>query len=381
MRGHIEKRSANSYRIAVSAGFDPVTGKRKQVWRTVRGTRKLAEQELTKLLRDVDSGSLADPGRITVGEYLEKWLAHVRTRVRARTYERYSQIVRNQLTPNLGAIRLAKLTPLQIQAFYGKALSTGRFDGKGGLSARTVLHLHRVLSGALRQSVRWQLLTHNPAAATQPPRPERPQLQIVDPDLANSIFSKVGGTRMEVPVALALGVGMRRGEILALRWSDVDLTAGVVRITRTLQQTAEGLVVEEPKTERSRRSVTLPEFVIQSLRRHRKVQGERRLLCGEAWKDGNLVIERGDGAPWAPDTFSNDFADFASKNGVGRVRFHDLRHGHATLMLSQGVHPKVVSERLGHAGVAITLDTYSHVIPSLQAEAARVMDHIISGQG
>jgi integrase len=377
MRGHIQQRSPGSYRVAVSAGFDPVTGRRRQVFRTVKGTKRDAERELTKLLREIDSGSFADPGRTTVGEYLEQWLVHVKTRVRSRTFERYEALVRRHLVPTLGAIPLAKLQPLHIQGLYAKALSKGRLDGKGGLSATSVLHIHRVLSEALRQAVRWQMLVGNPAAAVQPPRPERPRLEVVGPEVAEKLLAAARGTSLELPVVLALGTGMRRGELLALRWSEVDLEAGVARVTRSVQETSQGLTFEEPKTDRSRRGVSLPGFVIVALKQHRKEQAERRLLLGEAWADHNLVLDRGDGNPWRPNNLSQSFATFAEKVGYPAVRLHDLRHGHATLMLWKGVHPKVVSERLGHSSIGITLDTYSHVIPSLQAEAASVLDQIL----
>ena len=374
MRGYMRKKSKDSWQISVSAGFDPVTGKRRQIWRTVRGTKKNAEQELTRLLREVDKGTSADPGRITLGEYLERWLEHMRTRVRSRTLERYAEIVRGHLAPSLGNVPLAKLHPLHIQALYDRLLSSGRLRTEGGLSPRTVLHIHRVLSEALRQAVRWQLLSANPAEAVRPPRPGRPDLTVVDPDLAWRILEVSRETSLEVPICIAIGTGMRRGEILALRWSDVALDEGVAYVRRTLLETSEGLRFEEPKTERSRRSVTLPQFLITALRAQRKDQAERRLLLGEAWQDHDLVLDVGDGSPMHPNLVSQGFTRLAKKHGFDGVRFHDLRHAHATLMLVRGVHPKVVSERLGHAGIAITLDTYSHVIPTLQAEAAAVLD-------
>lgn len=196
----------------------------------------------------------------------------------------------------------------------------------------------------------------------------------MDPDLSKRILEAARGTPIELCVALAIGTGMRRGEILALRWSDVDLDGKVAYVRRTLLETPEGLSFQEPKTERSRRSVTLPKFLVAALRTHKRLQAERRLLLGEAWQAHDLVIEVGDGSPMHPNLLTQAFARLATRRGFDGVRFHDLRHAHATLMLVRGVHPKVVSERLGHAGIAITLDTYSHVIPNLQAEAAAVLD-------
>ncbi len=315
---------------------------------------------------------------MTIGDYLERWLEHIRQRVRTRTSERYAGIVRGHLIPRLGHIPLRKLTPLVIQQFEAKALEGGRLRGEGGLSPQTVLHLHRVLSEALRQAVRWQLLPANPAAAVSPPRPRRAEIAIVGPESAQAILDAARGTAVEIPVTVAIGTGMRRGEILGLRWADMDLEAHVAHVRQTLQDTTNGLVFEAPKTDRSRRTVSLPEFVVSALRRHRSDQAARRLALGRAWLDHDLVLDRGDGGPMRPDSLSSGFRQLTKRSGLDGTRFHDLRHAHATLMLAAGVHPKVVSERLGHSGVAITLDTYSHVIPALQAEAAGVLDNLLT---
>lgn len=199
----------------------------------------------------------------------------------------------------------------------------------------------------------------------------------MDLQLAEQILAAATGTRWEAPVAIAVATGMRRGEILGLRWSDVDEGYAVIRISRTLEVTSEqGVVFEEPKTARSRRAVMVPGFLTARLIAHRRSQTARRRAAGPAWHESGLVVDRGNGTPWNPDRFSSAWPWFLHRSGLPHVRFHDLRHGHATLMLMKGVHPKIVSERLGHSTIGITLDIYSHVLPTMQTEAVKAFDEL-----
>jgi integrase len=317
-------------------------------------------------------GALA-AGKLDVAGYLRQWLAHAQGRVRAVTYEGYEVLLRRHALPRLGQLRLQELTPLDIQDLYGELLAGGAENG--GLSAGTVLNLHLVLNQAFAQAVRWQLLAANPVAGAQPPRPRRPPRPLVDPDMLARLLASVAGSWLEVPAVIAAATGMRRGEILALRRADLtsDLTA--LRVQRTLQPTRQGLVFEQPKTARSRRTVLLPTFLRPYLERQLAAQAARRSLAAD-WQEQGLLIDRGDGRPLNPDTLSAGWARHLRRHQLPPIRFHDLRHAHATLMLTQGVHPKVVSERLGHASIGITLDTYSHVLPTLQQEAAEAFDQL-----
>jgi integrase len=316
-------------------------------------------------------------GMFTVAEYLQRWLRHARGRVRAGTYEGYESLLRLHAMPHLGEQFLDDVSPLVIQELYGE-LSAAPPAGPG-LSGGSVLNLHLVLTQAFAQAVRWQLIVSNPVAGAQPPRPRRALRQVVDPELLRRLLAAAAGTWLEAPVAIAAATGMRRGEILGLRWSDFDSELTLLRVQRTLQPTNDGLVFEQPKTPRSRRTVLLPEFLRPFLERQRHDQSVRQKALGAEWVESGLAIDRGDGRPLNPDTLSAGWARFVRQRGLPQVRFHDLRHAHATLMLSQGVHPKVVSERLGHASIGITLDTYSHVLPTLQQEAAQAFDDLFPG--
>jgi integrase len=248
-----------------------------------------------------------------------------------------------------------------------------------GLAPRTAAQAYRALSAALRQAVRWQLLGVNPAAAVQPPRAERTHLGVPDAATVGRVLAAARGTRLHTPLVLAATIGMRRGEVLALRWSQVDLDAGLARVVGSLQVVARELQVVEPKTHRARRTVALPPITVEVLRRHRREQAERRLMVGEAWQDRDLVVDEGDGAPLSPDAVSRAFYRLVRSLGLPGLRLHDLRHAYATTLLVAGVHPKIASEALGHSSVAFTMDVYSHVLPTMQQEAAQAIQAALSG--
>ena len=313
-----------------------------------------------------------EPASTGTGDYLGQWLTHVRGRVRAKTYEGYEGLVRLYAVPGIGDVELTELRPLHLQSLYASLLT----ERDPPLSSGTVLNLHLVLTQALGQAVRWELLASNPAAGAQPPRPRRQEFTVIDAPLVARILEAVAGSDLELACAIAIATGMRRGEILALQWSDIDEDYSTAHVRRTLQMTNEGLVFEQPKTRRSRRAVALPAFLGPYLLRERGSQAHRQAELEDAWHGQGLVVCRREGSPINPDTFSTAWPRLLVRAGLPHVRFHDLRHAHATLMLLQGVHPKVVSERLGHASIGITLDTYSHVLPEMQAEAARAFDDL-----
>jgi integrase len=311
----------------------------------------------------------------SLGSYLDDWLAHVAGRVRAKTWQGYECLIRLYARPHLGNFLLTELSPLHLQRLYASLLS----DLERPLSGGSVLNLHLVLTQALSQAVRWGYLSSNPASGAQPPRPRRAEPIAVDARLCERLLEATKGTRLECPAAIAIATGMRRGEILGLRWSDLDEDRTIAHVRRSIQPTRSGLVYEDPKTRRSRRAVVLPEFLGPYLERQHTDQDRRRSEAGRSWAESDVIVDRGDGSPINPDTLSSGWRGFLRRAGLPHVRFHDLRHAHATLMLQQGVHPKIVSERLGHASIGITLDTYSHVLPAMQQEAAAAFDELFTG--
>jgi integrase len=307
---------------------------------------------------------------LLVSEYFDRWLAHIRTRVRIKTWEGYEAHLRLHATPALGGLALAEVTPLQVQQLYGELMA-----GERPLSGGTVLNLHLVLTQAFGQAVRWDMIVRSPVAGAQPPRPRRSEPVVVDQALAHRLLEAVADTPYRLAAAIALGTGMRRGEILALRWSDLEADLSIAYVQRSVHPTRNGLAYELPKTKRSRRAVMLPEYLRLMLQGQREVQASRRERSGSAVQH-DLVVDDPEGEPMHPDSLSGGWRRALRHAGLPRVRFHDLRHAHATLMLQHGIHPKIVSERLGHSSIGITLDTYSHVLPTMQAEAAKAVDEI-----
>jgi len=372
MKGHVRKRGTQSWAVVFDLGRDE-NGKRKQKWFSVKGTKRDAEREMARLVHELNTGSYIEPSRMSVGEYLDRWLAdHAKQTVSGKTFERYAEIVSKNLKPGLGHIHLEKLRPLDIQRFHAEALRSGRRDGKGGLSAQTVLHFHRVLRSALHQAMKWQMILRNPADAVDPPKPPRREMAALDESGTAWLITAAKGTKLHAPIVTAVTTGLRRGEILALRWMDVEFERCSITVRRSLEQTKAGLRFKSPKTKKGRQ-ISAPSYLLDILREHRERQEQTQRSLGQSVSEEDLVFGDPTGAPWAPDSLTSEFKDFRNRIG-SRIRFHDLRHSHASQLLKHGIHPKVVSERLGHSSVAITLDLYSHVLPGLQEEAASKID-------
>jgi len=376
MRGQLVQRSPGTWTIILYVGAR--NGRKIYRQHTIRGSKRDAERERTRLLRSMDTGTYLEPSRQTVAEYLESWLeSYARTHVTSRTFERYMDDIQNALVPGLGHIQLARLSPQDIREFYAHELKHGRADGRGRgpLSPTTVVHHARILREALKHAVNEGLLAVNPADRVRPPRKVHREMAVLDQLQIARLLEAAEGTRFHIPVLLAIGAGLRRGEIFGLRWRDVDLRGGSLSVQQAVEVTRRGLAFKAPKTPKSRRMVPLPAFCTRALDQHRRQQAQHRLQVGQAYIDQGLVCAGPLGAPQSPGGFSVGFVQFVRTIGLDRpIRFHDLRHSHATLLLAHGVHPKIVSERLGHSTVGLTLDTYSHVLPGLQEQVALLLD-------
>jgi integrase len=374
MRGSIINRPKGSDRWSIILDtVDPQTGKRKRRWHAFKGTKRKAQDECARLITELKSGNALEPSKTTVAQFLGRWLDHIKTQVTPKSHERYCGIVNQNLIPVLGAVRLPKLKPAQISTVYSNALASGRRDGTGGLSPRTVGHMHRVLKQALGQAVKWGELTRNPADAVDPPQVEWKPMQTYDFPQTAELIEAVRGTPLLVPTLLAVLCGLRRGEICALRWRNVDLIAGQISVVESLEQTKAGLRIKSPKSGKGR-TVALSATVVDELRAHRVRRAQELLRLGVGLSDDDRVIGHADGSIVSPIYISQLWARTVRNAKLKRIRFHDLRHTHATHLLSGNVHPKVASERLGHSKVGITLDLYSHVIPGMQEDAAAMID-------
>jgi integrase len=379
MRGSIIKRGAG-YSYVLYLGRDE-TGRKKQKWVGGFRTRKDAEKALAKVLDQVHTGVFTDPGRMTVGEYLEQWLDGVGPSLRAKSAFSYADTLRGYVIPRVGSLRLADLTATRLRALYSELLESGRRRGTGGLSARTVGYTHRIVSHALKDAMRAGLLARNPAEIVSPPRAIKPEGKTWTAEQVAVFLQHVDGDRLRALWVLLATTGMRRGEALGLKWSDVDVKAGRVTIRRALVLAGYEVVESLPKTAASNRAVFLHPQTTAALREHRRAQNEERLAAGPAWSDLEFVFTDEIGASLHPDRVTKLFVQHAHEAGLPKIRLHDLRHTVATLALTAGVHTKVVQELFGHANVAITLDVYSHVAPELHEKAALSIGALIYGAG
>ena len=374
MRGTIKKRGKRYY-IIYDEGRDPVSGKRRQRWVSAGDTKKEAERKLTEEIHKLNTGSYIEPAKVTVGQFLSQWLTdYVWSNVGPSTATVYEHMLRKHLIPGLGAVKLSALHPIDIQSYLAQKLKSGRLDGKGGLNSKTVRHHYVTLHTALESAIKWGLLSRNPADAVDPPKSQRKEMRTLDEVSLRRVLEAAKDTNYYSIFYLALFTGMRRSELLALRWKDIDLDAGTVTVNRRVYAQKGNLDYRQPKTDKGRRSIPLPPSATQVMQRHKSHHKEIVDTLSSAWNDDALVFVSELGEPIHPDTLTHAWSKLVRRLNLSGVRLHDSRHTHASIMLRQGVHPKIVSERLGHANIQITLDTYSHVLPGLQEAAANAFD-------
>lgn len=328
-------------------------------------TRKEAYEKFQQALQEQKQGKLITGTHQTVRQYLEYWLDAVckPPALRISSYEKYRKLINTYILPALGHIQLQKLTPQHVQALYRK-------KGDDGLSSKMINSIHGVLHKALDNAVRWNLVSRNICDLVSPPRIVKPTIESLTMEQAHKLLEAVRGHRLEVLLIVALTTGIRRGELLALRWSEVDLEGQRIQVRRTVDYiTRYGYVETEPKTAAGKRLIALPYFVADMLKQHRLQQLEAKLKVGRAWEDRDLVFTDLHGGYFNPRYLGKLFDKILAEADLPHMRFHDLRHSAATLLLSMGVHVKVVQEILGHSTITMTADTYSHVLPSMQEDA------------
>jgi len=372
MKGSLKERSPGHWAIILDIP-DPITGMRRRKWHSFKGTKRQAQIECARLIAARQAGTYLEPSKTTLAQFLDRWLEHIKSQVSPKSHSRYSELARKNIAPLLGSTILTKLRAEAVDAAYAKALTSGRRDGRGGLSPQTIIHMHRVLKKAIGQAVKWELLLRNPIEAASPPKASRSKMNTYDLDQTAELIDAMRPTRMLVPTLLAVLCGMRRGEIAALRWKNVDLTTGQIAILESAEQVGSKVRYKTPKSGKGR-TLALSASLVEELRAHRLRQAEELLRVGIILSADTFVVAQADGTPLQPDTLTQDWFRKLAGTSLPRIRFHDLRHAHATHMLANGVHPKVASERLGHSKIGITLDLYSHVLPGMEADAAERVD-------
>jgi len=378
MKGHVYQRTKGSWTIVYDLPPDLATGKRRQKSQTFKGTKRDADRALRDILTSIEAGAYVKPSKQTVGELLEQWLReYASINTTDRTQESYASVVHRHLIPTLGQVWLAELRPQDIQSYYATKLTAGRADGQGGLSARSVVYHHRILSKALDYAVKMGLAVRNVAKVVDPPRMAKVAMRTLSPDEVVTFLDAARDTEYYVYFSALLYTGLRRGELLALRWRNLDLDSGALSVVETAYRLGTGEYrIKEPKTPHSRRTVALPSSLVELFKVYRWDQELVRSQQDIGLEVDDFVFARPDGSPINPNAVTLAFRRILKRAGLKGIRIHDLRHTHATLMLRAGVHPKVVSERLGHATIGITLDIYSHVLPGMQESAAEKFDRL-----
>ncbi|MCC6642425.1 MAG: site-specific integrase [Deltaproteobacteria bacterium] len=364
--GSIYKRDDGVWVASVTLGRDDAGRRRRRV--VYAGSQAEAVEKLGALRTERMDGTLTEPSKLRLGEYLDRWLHDsARTRVRPTTLGIYESLIRVHIKPHLGGVALSKLAPAHVQGLLGSL-------ERGGVSPRLRQMVRSVLSVALKQAVRLEIMRRNPVAAVDRPRAPKPEIRSLEVDECRKLLEAAKGDRLEALYVVAVATGLRQGEIFGLRWGDVDLGERALQVRRTLtEENRTGqMVFAEPKTAKSRRRVDLPSFAVAALTAH-------RAALGAAPHPDRLVFTDTDGKPLRKSNVQRrSFKPLLARAGLPQTtRFHDLRHSAATLLLAQGVHPKIVQERLGHSTIALTLDTYSHVLKGLGAEAASKLDAIL----
>jgi integrase len=369
--GSIYRRSDGRWTAALHVGYRDGHRVRKQFYGR---TRSDVASKLARALRDLQSGLKPGDDRTTIERYLSTWLEDIRPTIRPKTYSTYASAVRLHIVPLIGRLAVSRLTPQDVQRLLNSALGSG-------LSPRSVGIVHEVLRNALNTAVRWGLVARNVAASVSSPTYRRPEMRTLTVQQAGQLVISVRGTRFEALYVAALGLGLRQGEILGLTWADIDLDNGALRVQRSIQRIDGKLQFADLKTDRSRRSLRLPPTVVAALRVQRLRQLEERLRAADRWVDNDLVFASHLGRPLDGRYVLRAFTRAVEAAGLPRMRFHDLRHSCASILLSQGVSPRVVMEILGHSQISLTLDTYAHVVPELREDAASRMDRVLSGVG
>ncbi len=365
-RGSIRKHARDTgvrYEVVVDLGIDPISGKRRQRSKSFP-TKREATAALTTWLAEIDGGTAVERSRQTVGELLRYWLdTYARHNVRAKTCDDYERTITLHITPALGTVAVQKLTAADLQAFYGRMLQ----DGRG---PRTVQICHQRLSQALDQAVSLGLVARNVTDAVKPPRVETKEMETWDAAQAQRFLSVAHGSAYGPIWLVFLATGMRKGEVLGLRWQDADLVRQVLHVRQTVGVLRGRVEVKPPKSKAGRREVPIPAPVVAALQAHRARQNERRLALGEAWNDHDLIFPSATGNPLHPSGLLDDYNRLVKRAGLPHVRIHDLRHTHVTLAIAAGANLKAVSKRVGHARASITMDLYAHALPEQQAEVS-----------
>lgn len=369
MKGHIRKRG-NKYCIVIDIGPDPETGKRRQKWFSGYKTKKEAQADVAKKITELNEGTFVEPSKITLKDYLVQWLEIKKMCVEKSTFSSYSSNITYHIIPSIGMIALHKLNVIHIQKCYKSALDNG-------VSNNSILLLHRILKTALNLAVKQNIISRNPADFVEIPKKEKTSIQTWTEEEVKRFLLHSQESRYHIAYLIAITTGMRLGEVLGLRWQDVDFRNHTVTINQTVG--GDDKVKNTAKTNASKRTIPVPVETIEAIKKHRIQINKEKLRMGSAYQDLDLINCNESGGVLKRDPFRRKFYKEINNAKVKKIKIHDLRHTHATILLKQGVNPKIISERLGHTDISLTLRVYSHVLPNMQEEAVKNFGKSIFG--
>lgn len=335
-------------------------------------TKTDAREWLKQTISQIDSGLNFQGAQYITSDYLQDWLVTKKNHIRPNTLKQYEQVIKQHIDPVIGSIKLRDLTPIMLQKFYNRKL-------ENGTSENTVALIHRVLRCALRQAYMMGLIVRNPLISIRCPKPTRKEMKILNEAQVRNLLLASKGTNLEALLHLAVTTGLRMGEIIGLKWEDLEMNSATLKVQRQVQrEKGRGLVFSQPKSLKSRRVIILGSTTVEKLKQHFHQQDWSRLIAGERWEENNLIFPNTVGRPMEHSRLLKEYKEILGMAGLPIIRFHDLRHTAATLMLQAGIHPKIVQETLGHADISLTMNTYSHALPTLQREAAEKMDELVT---
>ncbi|MEJ9256033.1 tyrosine-type recombinase/integrase [Bacillus wiedmannii] len=369
MKGHIRKRG-NKYCIVIDIGPDPETGKRRQKWFSGYKTKKEAQADVAKKITELNEGTFIEPSKVTLEDYLNHWLEIKSMSIERSTFVGYRAFINQHVIPSIGMIALHKLNVMHIQKCYKTAIDKG-------IANNSVLLMHRILKSALNLAVKQNIISRNPADFAEIPKKERTSIQTWTEEEVKKFLLHSQESRYHIGYLLAITTGMRMGEVLGLRWQDVDFEKHTVTINQTSGH--DNKIKKTAKTNSSKRTIPVPKETIESLKKHKVLINQEKLKLGSAYQDFDLINCNEFGMIIKKANFRKNFIRAIHNAGVKEIKFHDLRHTHATILLKQGVNPKIISERLGHTDISMTLSVYSHVLPNMQEEAVKNFGKSIFG--
>ncbi|PEE73590.1 site-specific integrase [Priestia megaterium] len=374
MKGSITKnKKTGKWDFVFNSGVDPLTGKRKQIRRRGFDTKRHAMEAMTKLKAEILTNEFLDLTNITYAKYMDEWLEERQNHLQNTTFEIHSIYYQNVIKPKLGHFKIQQITPLHIQKFINELVNQNSY------SEHTIHLIYRIISASLKKAKIIKLLKDNPASGITLPKIRKKEMSVWSLEQVNYFINESKKTkrltRCYIGFLIALLTGMRQGEIMGLRWKDIDMESQIIYIRQTLTQNAK--IKYGAKNDSSIRSIHISNKLISELKVHRKRVLAEKLLLGQDYNDFDLVICTQSGKPMIPRNFRKEFYNLTEKISLPKIRFHDLRHTHATILIQQNVNVKLISERLGHAEIGTTLDTYSHVLPNMQKTVSDELDKII----